>query len=44
MIQNEIRDCVDRNVMTMEGRNENDEKFEINPKKDVIKQVLQYSL
>ena len=42
MIQNEIRDCVDRSAMTMEGENENDEKFEINAKKDVIKQVLQY--
>ncbi|KAL6311722.1 hypothetical protein AAG906_024611 [Vitis piasezkii] len=37
VIQNEIRDCVDRNVMTMERENEEDEKFEINPKKDVIK-------
>ena len=39
MIQNEIRDCVDRNAMTMERENEEDEKFEINPKKDVIKRV-----
>ena len=39
VIQNEIRDCVDGNAMTMEGENEEDEKFEINPNKDVIKQV-----
>ena len=39
MIQNEIRDCVDENEMTMEGENEEDEKFEINPNKDVIKRV-----
>ena len=39
MIQNEIRDCVDGNAMTMEGENEEDEKFEINPNKDVIKQL-----
>ena len=39
MIQNEIRDCVDRNAMTMERENEENEKFEINPKKDVIKRV-----
>ena len=39
MIQNEIRDCVDRNALTMERENEEDEKFEINPKKDVIKRV-----
>ena len=39
MIQNEIRDCVDENAMTMEGENEEDEKFEINPNKDVIKRV-----
>ena len=39
MIQNEIRDCIDRNVLTMERENEEDEKFEINPKKDVIKRV-----
>ena len=38
MIQNEIRDCVDGNAMTMEEENEEDEKFEINPNKDVIKQ------
>ena len=37
VIQNEIRDCVDENAMTMEGENEKDEKFEINPNKDVIK-------
>ena len=39
MIQNEIRDCVDRNVMTMEKENDEEQKFEINPNKDVIKQV-----
>ena len=39
MIQNEIRDCVDENEMTMEGENEEDEKFEIHPNKDVIKPV-----
>ena len=39
MIQNEIRDCVDENEMTMEEENEEDEKFEINPNKDVIKRV-----
>ena len=39
MIQNEISDCVDGNAMTMEGENEEDEKFEINPNKDVIKRV-----
>ena len=39
MIQNEIRDCIDRNVLTMERENEEDEKFEINPNKDVIKRV-----
>ena len=39
MIQNEIRDCVDENAMTMEWENEEDEKFEINPNKYVIKQV-----
>ena len=39
MIQNEIRDCIDGNAMTMERENEEDEKFEINPKKDVIKRV-----
>ncbi|KAL6322350.1 hypothetical protein AAG906_007903 [Vitis piasezkii] len=39
VIQNEIRDCVDGNAMTMEGENEEDEKFEINPNKDVIKRV-----
>ena len=39
MIQNEIRDCIDENEMTMEGENEEDEKFEINPNKDVIKRV-----
>ena len=37
MIQNEIRDCVDGNVMTMEMENEEDDKFEINPNKYVIK-------
>nr|CAN61631.1 hypothetical protein VITISV_038788 [Vitis vinifera] len=37
VIQNEIRDCVDENEMTMEGENEEDEKFEIHPNKDVIK-------
>ncbi|RVX20048.1 hypothetical protein CK203_004495 [Vitis vinifera] len=44
VIQNEIRDCVDGNAMTMEGENEKDEKFEINPNKDVIKQVDSGSL
>ena len=39
MIQNEIRDCVDRNVMTMERENDEEQKFEINPNKDVIKRV-----
>ncbi|XP_034688178.1 uncharacterized protein LOC117916331 [Vitis riparia] len=39
VIQNEIRDCVDGNAMTIEGENEEDEKFEINPNKDVIKRV-----
>ena len=39
MIQNEIRDRVNENEMTMEGENEEDEKFEIHPNKDVIKQV-----
>ena len=39
MIQNEIRDCVDENEMTMEGKNEEDEKFEINLNKDIIKRV-----
>ena len=39
MIQNEIRDCVDGNAMTMEEGNEEDEKFKINPNKDVIKQL-----
>ena len=39
VIQNEIRDCVDENAMTMEWENEEDEKFEINPNKYVIKQV-----
>ena len=43
MIQNEIRDRVNENEMIMEGENEKDEKFEIHPNKDVIKQVLQYS-
>ena len=33
------KDCVDRNVLTMERENEEDEKFETNPKKDVIKWV-----
>ena len=33
------KDCVDRNVLTMERENEEDEKFETNPKKDVIKRV-----
>eukprot|EP00261_Vitis_vinifera_P038366 XP_019079609.1 PREDICTED: uncharacterized protein LOC109123665 [Vitis vinifera] len=37
VIQNEIRDCVDRNVMTMERENDEEQKFEINPNKDVIK-------
>eukprot|EP00261_Vitis_vinifera_P038413 XP_019079656.1 PREDICTED: uncharacterized protein LOC104881339 [Vitis vinifera] len=37
VIQNEIRDCVDRNAMTMERENEEEQKFEINPNKDVIK-------
>ena len=39
MIQNEIRDRVNENEMTMEGENEEDEKFEIHPNKDVIKQL-----
>ncbi|KAL6335436.1 hypothetical protein AAG906_029679 [Vitis piasezkii] len=39
VIQNEIRDCVDRNVMTMERENDEEQKFEINPNKDVIKRV-----
>ena len=39
VIQNEIRDRVNENEMTMEGENEEDEKFEIHPNKDVIKQV-----
>ncbi|KAL6313892.1 hypothetical protein AAG906_010311 [Vitis piasezkii] len=39
VIQNEIRDCVDENEMTMEEENEEDEKFEIHPNKDVIKRV-----
>ena len=39
MIQNEIRDCVDENEMTMEEENEEDERFEIHPNKDVIKRV-----
>ena len=39
VIENEIRDCVDGNAMTMVSENEDDEKFEINPNKDVIKQV-----
>ena len=39
VIQNEIRDCVHENAMTMVGENEEDEKFEINPNKDVIKRV-----
>ena len=39
VIQNEIRDCVDENAVTIEGENEEDEKFEINPNKYVIKQV-----
>ena len=39
VIQNEIRDCVDENEMTMEEENEEDEKFEIHPHKDVIKRV-----
>ena len=39
MIQNEIRDCVDENEMTMEEENEEDETFEIHPNKDVIKRV-----
>ena len=39
MIQNEIRDCIDENEMTMEGENEEDDKFEIHPNKDVIKRV-----
>ena len=44
-MENEIRDCVDGNATTMVSENENDEKFEINPNKDVIKRVsvLQYS-
>ncbi|RVW14264.1 hypothetical protein CK203_095364 [Vitis vinifera] len=44
VIQNEIRDCIDGNAMTMERENEEDEKFEINPKKDVIKRVDSGSL
>ncbi|RVW89126.1 hypothetical protein CK203_040207 [Vitis vinifera] len=39
VMENEIRDCVDGNAMTMVSENEDDEKFEINPNKDVIKQV-----
>ncbi|RVX16975.1 hypothetical protein CK203_003420 [Vitis vinifera] len=40
VIQNEIRDCIDENEMTMEGENEEDEKIEIHPNKDVIKRDL----
>ena len=39
VIQNEIRDCIDENEMTMDGENEEDEKIEIHPNKDVIKRV-----
>ena len=39
MIQNERRDYVNQNEMTMEEENEEDEKFEIHPNKDVIKRV-----
>ena len=39
VIQNERGNCVDQNEMTMEEKNEEDEKFEIHPYKDVIKQV-----
>ena len=39
VIQNERRDCVDQNEMTMEVENEEDEKFETHPNKDVIKRV-----
>ena len=39
VIQNERRDCVDQNEMTMEVENEEDDKFEIHPNKDVIKRV-----
>ncbi|RVW90231.1 hypothetical protein CK203_036780 [Vitis vinifera] len=44
VIQNEIRDCVDRNVMTMERENDEEQKFEINPNKDVIKREHSGSL
>ena len=39
MIQNERRDYINQNEMTMEEENEEDEKFEIHPNKDVIKRV-----
>ena len=39
MIQNERRDCVNQNEMTMEEENDENEKFEIHPNKDVIKRV-----
>ena len=39
VIQNERRDYVNQNEMTMEEENEEDEKFKINPNKDVIKQL-----
>ena len=38
-MENEIRDCVDGNTTTMVSENEEDQKFEINPNKDVIKRV-----
>ena len=39
VIQNERRDYINQNEMTMEEENEEDEKFEIHPNKDVIKRV-----
>ncbi|XP_059598878.1 uncharacterized protein LOC109121391 isoform X2 [Vitis vinifera] len=39
VIENEIRDCVDGNAMTMASENEDDEKFVSNLNKDVIKRV-----